>query len=162
MSSTLRRTRREAVESCESKLGFPKPSFRVDTKGLITCGNFAVSLSCFLVKPGSFILFFFTSTEENTKCKNIDTSYRSWTTAIPLSSLRSTTDVFHHSHRLQAKDALQSLWAGLAPSLVWFAQAALASVSSGVEPRLYDAARCPPFYGPLKYIYFVLSTCEYE
>ena len=134
MSSTLRRTRREVVASCESNLGYPKPSSGVDIKGLLTCSNFAVSLSRFLVKTGSFILVFFTSYEENTRCKNIDTRYRLWTTVIPLSSLRSMKDAIHHSHRLQAKDALQSLWAGPVLSLVWFAQAASVSVSSGGEP----------------------------
>ena len=94
VSSTLRRTRRLVVSCCESNLGYLKPSFGVDTKGLLTCGNFVVSLSCFLVKKGSFILFFFSPFEENTKCKNIDTSYRSWITVILLSSLRSTKDVF--------------------------------------------------------------------
>ena len=134
VSSTLRRTRREVVASCELNLGYPKPSSGVDSKGLLTCSNFAVSLSCLLVKLDSFILFFFTSYEENTKCMNVDTSYCSWTTVIPLSSLRSTKDAFHHAHRLQAKDALQSLWAGPVPCLVWFAQAASVSVSSGGKP----------------------------
>ena len=135
--STLRKTRREVVASRESNLGYPKPSFSVNDKGSLAWGNFAASLSCILVKKGSLILFFFTSYEENTKCKNKeDTSYRSWTTVIPFSSLRSTKDAFHNSYRLQAKDALQSLWAGPVPSLVWFAQAASVCVSSGGEPIL--------------------------
>ena len=133
VSSTLRKTRREVVASRESNLGYPKPFFGVDTKGLLTFGNFAVSLSCFFVKNVSLILFFFTSYEENTKSKNIYTSHRLWT-VISLSSWRSTKDAFHHSHRLQAKDALQSLWAGPVPPLVWFAQTASESVSSGGEP----------------------------
>ena len=53
---------------------------------------------------------------------------------ITFPSLRSTKDAFHHFHGLQAKDAVQSLWAGPVPSLVWFAQAASVSVSSGGEP----------------------------
>ena len=49
---------------------------------------------------------------------------------LPLSSLRSMKDTVRRSHRLQAKNALQSLWAGPNSLLVWFAQAALVSLVS--------------------------------
>ena len=43
-------------------------------------------------------------------------------TALPQPAmLRSTKDAFQHSYRLQAKDALRSLWAGPVPFLIWFA-----------------------------------------
>ena len=57
VSSTLRITRREVVASCESNLGYPKPSSGVDSKGFLTCSNFAVSISCFLVKRARLFCF---------------------------------------------------------------------------------------------------------